>query len=232
MTKTSELAKVRKTVEESRARREWELRSYHSTPQPQDYDNWEGLALSTLLQDVDVVEDRAMRKLLVDAHKIEIAKAWERLHDLSGAIGIMTLMMDERFREFTQIFETGDSMGRDAVASIIGSRKFVFIYMDFEAQTWNTMLNCLHEMAHLLTSQFDLFEEQEGVAQVELMLAKLVSPKVYDYVIKAHEEEYSYIGLPRLKRTKKWKAGVERAKRVLFQFPAITTRKYLLRGVL
>lgn len=130
--------------------------------------------------------------------------------------------------------QTGEAADRNVRAARFGDSKYLLVDAEeiSDPPDWQAVLNLLHEAAHLLTDQYDNFDESEGVCQVELVLARMISKETHTLLVKAHREEYGWNGeYADERKGQQWKEGAKRAKHILSKFEIIKNRPVVLRTV-
>jgi hypothetical protein len=117
-------------------------------------------------------------------------------------------------------FSVGAAPSNAEAIRIQKIHQFVFLPIHPSGvRSMEDVLDVLHEASHLILNDFTKGEDC-GVAQLELALARRISPHVQEAVERSQRHHYVWGGDPyeKMRSGKDWRKGIWKVKRVLKKF--------------
>lgn len=180
-------------------------------------------------------DQRAKDQAAQEKNNTKMASVWRAACSLMSELDLNVVVMKGKGTDpLMSLFEVGEATNGSVRAAHFKDNKYILVNADEveDPPAWGSVLNLLHEAAHLLTGQFENFDESEGVCQVELVLARMISKETYDKLVLSHENDYGWVtDYKTERRGRKWKEGAKRARFILSKFDIIKIQRRCLRVV-
>lgn len=191
--------------------------------------------IEDLVHEATELSKKAKEQREKEENIVKMTSVWGATCSLMSEFGLdVVIMKGNGVESLLNTFQTGEATDRNVRAACIGDHKYLLVDADEldDPPSWLDVLNMLHEAAHLLTGQYDNFDESEGVVQVELVLARMLSKEIHSKVVHAHKTDYGWRDDYESERKgKQWREGAKRAKHILSKFEIIKSRPIVLRAV-
>lgn len=143
---------------------------------------------------------------------------WESCLKILSEFGIYVAQMLSDVHISFKFEEHGDAPGAAYVLKARPKTKgdrLILLEGSRPRPTPNAVCDVLHEAAHIILNDYNRGED-EGVAQVELILSFLVCQRLWKRMVAIHRDVYSWdMEYEDLTKSKRWLRGEEKALRVI-----------------